>query len=543
MTTDIISIDRNIISNFIKENIEYDSFYGIENELLDAVLQIIPTLNHYEEEDQKLNFKLAIGMNTTIEDLNGRFHILQKHIYDVNDTAEIRTKKIINMIKKVAIFCSKDADVFIVQNQNIIECGVYFTDLEKTGSSEITLLNNNFVIFQGILKSRILAIGKNSSKLLCFDFESSENIDALVEYNFSDTLKATTCKTWKGIFEKVRKTVHGTICLIVNSEWIPENDDNFTSSINEININLSRDEKITADSFQDFDNKISLFLSMLNFDGITIIDTEENIRAYNVFCKIPDDCNNSSEGGARHRACNFLKNLPYENRTNYVAVYFQSQEGTIKFYKFNETSFDEFETFDPMIMNGGTNNPFYKQIKNHLANRPLTDPSQIEDFNDYLNYVWIVEHIDKLAEAHNGIDNFYNEPEPAKELFDLLSNSDYFSIVKKYPFIIKELANTVFLCIIGNSYGYSRAAQESLHSTLELFDSELWTYYFSKFQYIDSNLLWSLSNEKLFKRWKDTINSIFEKYPKLASFYDDTYTEDSFKYMYRALVNLENSDS
>ena len=62
-------------------------------------------------------------------------------------------------------------------------------------------------------------------------------------------------------------------------------------------------------------------------------------------------------------------------------------------------------------------------------------------------------------------------------------------------------------------------------------------------KYIDSNLLWSLSNEKLFKRWKDTINSIFEKYPELASFYDDTYTEDSFKYMYRALVNLENSDS
>ena len=37
---------------------------------------------------------------------------------------------------------------------------------------------------------------------------------------------------------------------------------NFTSSINEININLSRDEKITADSFQDFDNKISLFIDV-----------------------------------------------------------------------------------------------------------------------------------------------------------------------------------------------------------------------------------------------------------------------------------------
>ena len=160
MTTDIISIDRNIISNFIKENIEYDSFYGIENELLDAVLQIIPTLNHYEEEDLKLNFKLAIGMNTTIEDLNGRFHILQKYIYNANDTADIRTKKVINMIKKVAIFCSKDADVFIVQNENIIECGVYFTDLEKTGSSEITLLTITLSFSRVFLKAEFLQLEK-----------------------------------------------------------------------------------------------------------------------------------------------------------------------------------------------------------------------------------------------------------------------------------------------------------------------------------------------------------------------------------------------
>lgn len=542
MSKDVISIDKNIISDFIKENIEYDPFDGIEDELLDAVLQIIPSLNHYEEEDQKLNFKLAIGMNTTIEDLDGRFHILQKYIYDAADTVNIRTKKILNMIKKVAIFCNKDADIFIVQNEDIIECGVYFTDLEKTGSSEITLLDNNFVIFQGIPKSKVLVIGKNSRKLLCFDFESTEDIDALVKYNFTQDLKATTCKTWKGIFEKVKKTVHGTICLIVDEAWISETDSNFTSSINEINISLSRDENITADSFQDFDNKISLFLSMLNFDGITIIDTEENIRAYNVFCKIPDDCNNS-EGGARHRACDYLKNLPYEERPNYVALYFQSQEGTIKFYKFTETSTEERDSFDPMIMNGGTNNPFYKQIKMHIANRPSTDASQINNFNDYLEYVLIVEHIEKLAEVHNGIDNFYNEPEPAQKLFDLLSDSKYFNIVKKYPFITKELANTVFQCIIGNSYGYSRAAQKALNDILSLFALELWNYYFSHSEYIDSNLLWSLSNEKLLKRWNETISSIFQKYPEVLPLYDMSYTKDSFKYMYRALIKLENCNS
>ena len=54
------------------------------------------------------------------------------------------------------------------------------------------------------------------------------------------------------------------------------------------------------------------------------------------------------------------------------------------------------------------------------------------------------------------------------------------------------------------------------------------------------NLLWSLSNEKLLKRWNDTINSILEKYPDLLSLYDMSYTEDSFKDMYRALIKLEN---
>lgn len=542
MSTDVMTIDKNDIYNFIKDNIESDSFSVIEDELLDAIFQIIPSLNHYEEEDKKLNFKLAIGMNTTIENLDGRFHILQKYTYNDTHTSNIRTQKIVNMIRKVAIFCSKDADVFIVQNKNIIECGVYFTDLEKTGSTEKTLLDNNFVIFEGILKSKILVLGKKGQKLLCFDFDSSENNDSLIKNNVSYVSTAITCKTWKGIFEKVRKTVHGTICLIVKKEWKPESDNNFTNSINEINISLSRDEKITADSFQDFDNKISLFLSMLNFDGITIIDTDENIRAYNVFCKIPNDCSNS-EGGARHRACDFLKNLPYDSRLDYVALYFQSQEGTIKFYKFDETSFEELATFDPTIMNGGTNNPRYTQIKKQLTDSPSTDPSQIDDFSDYLDYMTIIEHIDKLDQAHNGIDNFYNEPAPAKKLFDLLSDNNYLSIVKKYPFIMKELTNTVLQCIIGNSYGYSRAAQKTLHSTLELFDLELWRYYFSHSQYIDSNLLWSLTKENLFKRWEDTIKSIFAKYPELDTLYDSKYTEDDFKHMYRALMQLENGDS
>lgn len=51
-------------------------------------------------------------------------------------------------------------------------------------------------------------------------------------------------------------------------------------------IELLRDYSASADKIQDFENKISMLLSMLNYDGITIIDTNETIRAYNLFCKI-----------------------------------------------------------------------------------------------------------------------------------------------------------------------------------------------------------------------------------------------------------------
>lgn len=544
MDTNVISLDRILITEFIKDNTEFNSFYSIEEELLEALLQIIPLLNHYEEEDQKLNFKIAVGMNTTIEDLDGRFHILQEHIYDPSDSKEIRTSKILNMIKKVAIFCSQDADVFIVQNENVIECGIYFTDLEKTGSSEITLLNNNFVIFQGLLKSKVLATGKNGKKLLCFDFNCNDDYTSILNHDATSILKATVCRTWKGIFEKAKKTVHGTICLFVDKSWDSSHDNNFTNSIHELNISLSRDENITSDKFQDFDNKIGMFLSMLNFDGITVIDTDENIRAYNLFCKVQTSSIESDGGGARHRAYNYLKNLPLEQRMNYIAVYFQSQEGTVKFYEFSDSPKAEGSSFNPLIMNGGTNNPFYKIVKSYIVkSKTLKSPEdQIDDLFEYINYTQINELTDSLLSAHNGIDNFYNEPEPALNLLTKLSNAEYLSVVKKYPFSNKKIINTVMQCIIGNSYGYSRAAQDSLHSILKLFDIDCWKYYFENKNYIDSNLLWSLSDEKLLKRWNSELEEIFKDFPELTCKYDSSYNEDSFKFMYRALINIDSDN-
>lgn len=543
MDENIISFDRDSIIEFIKKNTEINSLYSIQEELLEALMQIIPLLNHYEEENQKLNFKLAVGINTTIENLDGRFHILQEYIYDASDIKEIRTSKIRNMLKKVAIFCSQDADVFIVQNENVIECGIYFTDLEKTGSSEITLLNANFVVFQGVLKSKVLAMGKQGNKLLCFDLDINDKYTSILNQDIKNDLKVTVCRTWNGIFEKVKKTVHGTICLIVDKSWDPTKDHNYTNLIHELNISLSRDDNINADKFQDFDNKIGMFLSMLNFDGITVIDIDENIRAYNLFCKIKTSSIESDEGGARHRAYNYLKNLLPEERESYIAVYFQSQEGTVKFYDFSEP-LQEKNSFDSLIMNGGTNNPFYKLVKSCVEKKKLFDTSQQmnNDLFDFKYYKDINQLTDLLFYAHNGIDNFYNEPEPAQKLLEQLSDPKYIEVAKKYPFLTTKIVNVVMQCILGNSYGYSRAAQDSLHSILALFDITCWTSYFENKDYVDSNLLWILSNEKLLKRWNAEINEIFNKFPQLSNLYNQSYNAESFRFMYRALVKITSNE-
>lgn len=126
-------------------------------------------------------------------------------------------------------------------------------------------------------------------------------------------------------------------------------------------------------------------------DGITVIDTEENIRAYNLFCKIPTSSTESDEGGARHKAYDYLKNLPPEQRMNYIALYFQSQEGTVKFYEFSDSPKAEGISFNPLIMNGGTNNPFYKLVKSYFDNSKSLKSSedQIDDLFEYIDYTQI----------------------------------------------------------------------------------------------------------------------------------------------------------
>lgn len=525
-----ISLDRDTIKLFIEDCTNFDNDYSI-NELIAATMQMIPLIGNYEEEGKKLNFKLAVGINTQIKNLEGRFHILRNCQYDNDELSCIY--KIKKMIKEVAIFCEKEADIFLVQNENEFECGVYFTDLEKTGSTEEMLLSHNFVIIQNLYGNKIAIMGKEQKKLfLCFDLDEDENLYKQYDEMLQSDFKATVCRTWKGIFERVKKTVHGTICLIVDEKWDAKSDKNFSDSIQSLNINLSRDDSINADRFQDFENRISLFLSMLNFDGITIIDTDENIRAYNVFCKIKDNGDKIISGGARHRAYTYLKDLPKSERENYVGIYFQSHEGEIKFYQYlTDSTVKEINYFDSKVMNGRSDNRFYKVVKKHL---PIEDDVVEEDHVERKKYSSLEALIDDLINAHNGVDNFYREPLPAENLVTFLSDDENAVIIQKYNAIRRKLINIIIECIIGNTYGYSRAAQDNLNIILNIFTEKNWRDYFEKMQFIDNDLLWTLTDAKPYYRWS---SEILPKSSHSKSEVD--YSKKDFYHMYQALRCVE----
>ena len=72
-------------------------------------------------------------------------------------------------------------------------------------------------------------------------------------------------------------------------------------------------------------------MSMLDFDGITVVDNCGRIRGYNIFVETDNKRNKCIVGGARKRAVYTILN---SRRKHLVGVYFQSHEGEI-FYKSN----------------------------------------------------------------------------------------------------------------------------------------------------------------------------------------------------------------
>ena len=84
--------------------------------------------------------------------------------------------------------------------------------------------------------------------------------------------------------------------------------------------------------------------------------------------------------------------------------------------------------------------------------------------------VELTEKINNLLTAHNGFNNFHNEPAHAKALFNSVPNTGQVPEAVKYNFV-----KTILMCYIGNGYGVSVAAYNYYEQLIARFhDNESW---------------------------------------------------------------------
>ena len=154
--------------------------------------------------------------------------------------------------------------------------------------------------------------------------------------NFSDAvftkLKTTSKKfqTVKTMFRNIMMnsfiTLHGAICVVVDKDykdkgfledgiWLPE-----PISFSKIFMQTTTNSESRLTSMAD------VFRSMLEHDGITVLDNSGKIRAYNVFVENNFNTTQNVMGGSRKRAAYTIIN---SRRKKIIGVYFQSHDGEI----------------------------------------------------------------------------------------------------------------------------------------------------------------------------------------------------------------------
>lgn len=335
------------IENFIET--EWPNF---PNRFSAQLINLCSMLGNYEEEGTKLRANILVTNN--IDALVKQIKNSQKLI--VFETENLNSFR--SNMKSLIPFSKHNWNVYIqINGEDNIECGVYksFNSIkehsfntnlflseeikhktEKIFAFLIQTKSSTLLSFKGIRGNNLnLSFSFDSKKLLNFEEEIDEFVDASFSKLRTTKNKLLQIKTlYHNIFENVFNHIHGCICVVVDKDYV---DDGFFADGIWLKdpIEFSKlftqtksysEEKLTSYS--------ELFMDMLNYDGITVIDNKGRIRAYNVFVESDSSKDINILGGARKRAAFTVINSKVKK---IVGVYFQSQDGEV-FYNRNRNA-------------------------------------------------------------------------------------------------------------------------------------------------------------------------------------------------------------
>lgn len=515
------SLDKQTVENFIRSHSP-----SLDEHVVTAVANILPQISNYREEDKTFSFRIFAGVGE-LPSIKGRPHFLKT--LPLNG---LTLDFVHAAIKSLIVFCYNGADILIHQSENAVSFGVVYFDVEQTGLAEVSFLRSGFLIMGSLSHTKVIAIalgndGKPENLVVSFDFSGSDNLpvpDFSRKYSRDVAL-------WSGIFARAKKKVHGTICLIVSPEWSWNADcKNFSrGDVLESPVSIAYGDG--TDSTRKLDDGIRMLLSMMDFDGVTIIDTQGNIRAYHCFVKL--DLNDSSVGGSRHIAYSTLKK---KKNPLYKAIYFQSHEGQVEFtYKSGKNEGMSVNVFDSTIMDMRNDDEFMsKFIEKARSRKALRVQRKSERRNDLLRCIY------DLFVAHYRIDNFYTEPEHVQNLNRLLDDKSKLVSLAENETLAMFLIDTLLVCFVGNTYGYSIEAENGIKEIFKKIGTDVWTAFFDKENYLEDKVMEALSDGESLKRW-ETFKLVLENaHPELSQLKSlQRINPKDFVYMSKAFRHLK----
>lgn len=326
---------KNVLEMF---SIEFPTL-SIQN--IDMFLGMFYRLANYEEEGQKIKPTILItsNINSVIKNCPKSKKIV---FYEDPDNTNFRAR-----IKALMCFCRRNWNIY-VNFGDVIEYGIIKS---LTSLKEKTLIQtlHEPSILDSIAKKTSLVIidvygggvcrlvgAKGYNCSVCFnlnseneynwDNEITEFVEACVSKIKTTKRKLQDIKNLLGnIFYSVLQGIHGTICMVVDKEfkdkagyfqdgtWLKE-----PIELVKLFLRSSTFDENILRSYAD------VLRTMLDFDGITILDNAGRIRAYNVFIESTPDVSNKVVGGARRRAA---YSILHNRNQKIVGVYFQSQDG------------------------------------------------------------------------------------------------------------------------------------------------------------------------------------------------------------------------
>ncbi len=330
----------------IKEflSLEFDDMRGSD---VDKLISMFHGLCNWEEEGLKVRPKIILTNN------------IGAIVRNIGETQKIafytdpNTTNFNQRLKALMCFCVKDWTIYVNYSEDKVEYGIVkvlnsikdrtLYDLLFDNVTRVSLAPKFSCVYINVVSTGLVVLHglQGNTTSICFNLMNTVQTDwerEIRTFVEDCTSKIRTTKRKLNdiknllinIFTRVFNRLHGTLCLVVDKDykdtkgfladgtWLPE-----PIEFGKLFLNSKTFSESKLRSYAD------ILETMLNYDGITVMDNTGRLLAYNVFVETNLSVTKNIVGGARKRAAYTLLN---NSSRRIIGVYFQSQEGDA-FYK------------------------------------------------------------------------------------------------------------------------------------------------------------------------------------------------------------------